>query len=87
MSQEGKCHYQTKCADGHDFGFTDLPEGDEDKLKEAVATIGPISIAIDASHESFQLYKSGTCTEYLWDWEGGDGGGGVELSGCLYMLG
>lgn len=62
-AEEGKCHYRKKCADGHDVGFTDLPEGDEDKLKEAVASIGPISIAIDASHESFQLYKGGVYDE------------------------
>ena len=59
--QDGNCHYRKKCADGHDVGFTDLPEGDEDKLKEAVATVGPISIAIDASHQSFQLYRGGGC--------------------------
>ena len=57
--QEGKCHFKKSCADGTDVGFTDLPSGDEDKLKEAVATVGPISIAIDASHESFQMYSSG----------------------------
>ena len=41
------------------MGYTDIPEGDEDALKEACATIGPISVAIDASHESFQLYEDG----------------------------
>ena len=36
---------------------------DEAKLKEAVATNGPYSIAIDASHESFQLYTYGIYDE------------------------
>ena len=42
-----------------DTGFVDVTSGDEDALKEAVATIGPVSVAIDASHSSFQLYSSG----------------------------
>ena len=54
-----KCHFDKKSIGADDKGFVDLPEGDEDKLKIAIATQGPISVAIDAGHRSFQLYKKG----------------------------
>ncbi|GIY95878.1 cathepsin L, partial [Caerostris extrusa] len=38
-------------------GYVDLPEGDEAALKMAVATKGPISVAIDSSPESFYSYN------------------------------
>ena len=36
----------------------DVPTGDEDALKSAVA-LGPVSIAIEADKSAFQLYKGG----------------------------
>lgn len=60
---EEKCHYKASAKGATDSGYVDVPHGDESKLQEAVATIGPISIAIDAGHSSFQLYKSGVYNE------------------------
>ena len=61
--QDGVCHFKSSKVGATDGGFVDVPHGEEDKLKEVVATIGPVSIAIDASHPSFQLYKSGMYTQ------------------------
>ncbi|CAF0851943.1 unnamed protein product [Didymodactylos carnosus] len=44
-------------------GFIDIASEDETALQQAVATIGPMSVAIDASHSSFQLYKRGIYNE------------------------
>jgi len=60
-AEDEKCHFRKRNIGATDTGYVDIPEGDEEKLKEAVAMHGPVSVAIDASHESFQLYESGTC--------------------------
>lgn len=51
--------YNPKNSGADDVGFVDVPQGDEEKLMQAVATVGPIAIAIDASQESFQFYSDG----------------------------
>lgn len=57
------CHFKKETVGATDKGFTDIPQGDEEAMKQAVATIGPVSVAIDASHESFQFYSSGVYVE------------------------
>ena len=54
-----KCKFSAANVGATDTGFTDVTSGSEADLETAIATIGPISVAIDASHSSFQLYKSG----------------------------
>lgn len=59
----GKCRYTQRTVGATDSGFVDVPEGDEKKLKEAVASVGPVSIAIDASQPTFQFYDNGVYDE------------------------
>ena len=54
-----KCHFNPKTVGSSDTGFVDIKQGSEQQLKEAVATVGPISVAIDASSSEFQFYKAG----------------------------
>ncbi|KAM7403225.1 hypothetical protein PAMA_003918 [Pampus argenteus] len=62
-AEDGKCRYNPANIGATCTGYTDIKQGDEDALKEAVATVGPVSIGIDASHASFQLYESGVYNE------------------------
>uniref|UniRef100_A0A8C7JLB4 Cathepsin L1-like n=2 Tax=Oncorhynchus kisutch TaxID=8019 RepID=A0A8C7JLB4_ONCKI len=53
------CHYRPEFSAVNETGFVDIPSGKEHALMTAVASVGPIAVAIDASHESFQFYQSG----------------------------
>jgi len=58
-ARDGRCRFNKTNIGANDTGYTDIPEGDESALVAALATIGPISVAIDANHPSFQNYKRG----------------------------
>jgi len=62
-ARDAECRYKPKKKGATDTGFVDVTSGSEDALKEALATIGPVSVAIDASQESFQFYSKGVYDE------------------------
>ena len=55
MFQNGVCRYDSSKGVVGVTGYTDVASEDEDALLDAVATVGPISVAMDASHMSFQV--------------------------------
>ncbi|KFP72613.1 Cathepsin S, partial [Acanthisitta chloris] len=57
--QNGTCRYNSSACAATCSGYVELPEGDEKALLEAVATVGPVSVAIDATRPTFFLYRSG----------------------------
>ncbi|RXG68599.1 Digestive cysteine proteinase 2 [Armadillidium vulgare] len=59
MAKEGTCKFDPRKIGGHCLGYVNITSGSEDDLLAAVATIGPISVAIDTFHMGFLLYRSG----------------------------
>lgn len=57
--KDGECRYNPASSAATCTGFNTVLLASETELKTAVASIGPISVGIDANHKSFQLYKDG----------------------------
>ncbi|CAF3354431.1 unnamed protein product [Rotaria socialis] len=71
-AQRDKCRFDPTNIGATDTGFVEIKMGNETDLQAAIATIGPISVAIDASKSSFQFYSSGVydephCSTYILD--------------------
>jgi len=58
-----QCRYTKSHRAADDTGFKMIPQGNEHALKHALAKVGPVSVAIDASNPSFQFYKDGVYYE------------------------
>eukprot|EP00020_Sapocribrum_chincoteaguense_P002379 CAMPEP_0170738316 /NCGR_PEP_ID=MMETSP0437-20130122/4583_1 /TAXON_ID=0 /ORGANISM="Sexangularia sp." /LENGTH=321 /DNA_ID=CAMNT_0011076737 /DNA_START=88 /DNA_END=1053 /DNA_ORIENTATION=- len=54
-----QCQFKAEDVVANISSYQDIPSGNETALQAAVASVGPISVAIDASEYSFQLYTSG----------------------------
>jgi len=59
---DGTCVFNATNVGATLTGYSNIPAGSEAKLVDAIVT-APISVAIDASHSSFQLYVSGVYYE------------------------
>ncbi|CAF3726940.1 unnamed protein product [Rotaria sordida] len=62
-ARNGKCRFNRTTIGANSTGFRDIKSQDEAALTYAIAIIGPISVFIDASHSSFQFYRSGVYDE------------------------
>ena len=63
LPKQDACHFNPANVGATAKGFVELNFGDEDQLAKAVASVGPVSVMIDASAPSFQFYGSGIYAE------------------------
>ncbi|KAL3882300.1 hypothetical protein ACJMK2_028661 [Sinanodonta woodiana] len=63
IAKSQECKYKRTKVVAKNTGCVEIAKGNESALQEAVATIGPISVAIDSSHCSFKHYSGGVYEE------------------------
>ena len=63
VARDETCRYKAANSGTTCSSYTDVAHEDEKALTQAIAEVGPISVAIDASHMSFQMYKNGVYYE------------------------
>jgi len=63
VPEDGPCKFNRANVAATIVGYQDVTSGSEPDLENAIATVGPISVAIDASLPSFQSYTSGVYYE------------------------
>jgi cathepsin L len=61
-AEDGTCHYKSADNSATLSSFVNVKTGSEDDLQEKTH-LGPVSVAIDASQNSFQFYSSGVYYE------------------------
>jgi len=62
-AKDARCRFKKATIGADDTGFVDVTSGNETALQIAIATVGPVSVAIDAGHSSFQFYSTGVYNE------------------------
>ena len=62
-AQDGECVFNPANVGTSLSSCYNIASGDEGALANAIQMVGPMSVAIDASHMSFQLYTSGVYYE------------------------
>ncbi|CAG2106561.1 unnamed protein product [Medioppia subpectinata] len=54
-----KCLYDKRTVGATISGYVNITTGDELEMQRAVATVGPVTVGIDATTDGFRFYKSG----------------------------
>jgi cathepsin L len=62
-ARDGNCKFNKANVGATMSSFKDVQSKSETALQSAIQNIGPVSVAIDAAHSSFQLYHSGVYYE------------------------
>ncbi|XP_061822988.1 cathepsin K-like [Nerophis lumbriciformis] len=65
VAKPGECRYKPQDRAANCSGYVYVPKGNEKALKMAVATIGPVSVAVDASRPKFHFYRHGVYQDIM----------------------